>query len=131
LELPFALSTSFFTIGEVPSSAVLQYYQSVHHKKILGGWISRVPNSYPNFYSRVTGLDYLINPKIKLPEEVITQLRPMTMTNFNKLDISYIVVHPEYYNHLELRNTISFLNEVLSVKPEIKDDLFIYKLSQK
>ena len=131
LELPFALSTSFFTIGQIPSSAVLQYYQSVHHKKILGGWISRVPNSYPNFYSRVTGLDYLIDPKIELSKETLGQIKPMALANFNKLNISYVIVHPEYYNHLELRNTINFLNETLSIKPEIKDDLFLYKMPRK
>jgi len=128
LELPFALSTSFYTLGSVPASSKIQYYQSVHHKKILGGWISRVPDEYYDFYSKITGLDYLINPQKAKTNEEIGKLKTQTKENFKKLEIKHIILHPEYYTHKQLRNSINFLNEVYNQKPVLRDGMLVYDL---
>lgn len=128
LELPFALSTSFYTLGTVSTSAKMEYYQTVHHKKILGGFISRVPDSYYEFYSKITGLDYLINPNKKIEVEILNKIKNNVLINFQKLNIKYIIVHPEYYNHEQLINTITFLNNIYGIEPELIDSMFIYKI---
>lgn len=128
LELPFALSTSFYTLGSVPSSAVTQYYQAVHHKKILGGWISRVPDSYYEFYAKITGLDYLINPQQVMMEDDMVKTRDQAKANFQKLGIRYVIIHPEFYSHRQLRNTIDYLTRVYEAKPVLRDGMLIYAL---
>lgn len=127
LELPFALSTSFYTIGSVASSSKLEYYQSIHHKKIMSAWLSRVPSDYPNFYNRIIGLSYLINPSAKLTDQEITQIKDKTKLNFEKLNIRYIIIHPEYYTNEQLANTIYFLNKIYGESKINIEGLLIYK----
>jgi hypothetical protein len=127
LELPFALSTSFYTLGEVTTSAKLQYYQTVHQKYLLGGYISRVPESYYKYYSRIVGLDYLINPLKPIENKDVLSIKQAVASNFNKLNIKYIIIHPEYYNHSQLRNSLFFLNEILNTKPTMVEQMLIYK----
>lgn len=128
LELPFALSTSFYTLGEVTTSAKLQYYQTVHQKYLLGGYISRVPDSYYKYYSRIVGLDYLVNPLKPLEKKDISSIKQAVASNFKKLNIKYIIIHPEYYNHIQLRNSLFFLNEILNIKPTRIEQMIVYKL---
>ena len=129
LELPFALSTSFYTLGSIPSSSIIQYYQTVHQKKILGGWISRAPDEYYSFYSRLAGLDYLINPQEKIDNKKIDEISNRVRTNFQKLKIKYIIVHPEYYYHQELANSLNFLNQVLEQKPKLVEQMYVYQMN--
>lgn len=128
LELPFALSTSFYTLGSIKTSSILEYYQTVHHKKIINGWISRVPDEYYNFYSKIIGLDYLINPQVFLDAEKINNIKSNVVDNFSKLNIKYIIIHPEYYNHNQLRNTIGFLNNIFEQEPRLINNMLIYKI---
>jgi hypothetical protein len=123
LELPFAFSTSYYTVGTIPVSSITEYYQSVHQKKIINGWISRAPNSYYDFFSGLSGLTYLTAPqtkKIDNPEQA--------KANFSKLKIKYIIIHPEYYNHENLTNTTDYLYKIYKQKPVLTENLLIYKL---
>jgi hypothetical protein len=129
LELPFALSTSFYTLGGVTSSSKLEYYQTIHHKKILGGWISRVPDSYYNFYNGSVGLNRLLNPFKKPEAQEIVPVKENIRSDFAKLNIGYIIIHPEYYNHQTLRNSVDYLNLVYDRKPELIDNLLVYKIN--
>lgn len=127
LELPFALSTSFYTLGEVPASSKIQYYQSVHRKKILSGWIARVPDNYYQFYSRLAGLDYLIDPNKTAEAKFLTE-KPSVIENFKKLDIKYLIIHPEFYNRTQLENTLNYLEKVFQATPQPEGGLLVYKL---
>jgi len=129
LELPFALSTSFYTLGSIQTSAQIQYFQTVHQKKILGGWISRVPNSYFDFYNKLVGLDYLINPDKNMEKNKIMAIRDNVKSNFNKLNVRYIIIHPEYYSHKTLRNSIDYLSAIYEKKPELIDGMLVYKIN--
>lgn len=131
LELPFYLSTSFYTLGSIPSSTKLQYYQTVHNKRILNGCVSRVPDSYYEFYSKLTGLDYLINPQNSLDQETINKIKNNAISNFSKLNIKYIIIHPEFYGdkyHEQLRNSIDFLSSIYGQKPKLIDNMLVYQL---
>lgn len=128
LELPYALSTSYYTVGKVNVSSKLQYYQTVHNKKILNGWIARVPNEYYTFFQSLTGLDYLIDPMAPAGQKKINMERQKIIKNFKNLKIKYVIIHPEYYNHFQLRNTLDFLNEIYKTEPELQDGLLIYNL---
>lgn len=130
LELPFALSTSFFTIGNVPSSAVLQYYQTAHRKNILGGYISRVPDKYPDFYGRLGGVNYLFFPERTLTGDELETVSLHALNNLKGLGVDYVIVHAEYYDSVRLKNTLSFLTFSLKVEPERDGQTIIYKISK-
>jgi len=129
LELPFALSTSYFTLGSVQTSSQTQFFQTVHHKKILGGWISRVPDSYYEFYNKLTGLDYLINPYQNFDKKTAEDNSDKVKSNFSKLNIRYIIIHPEYYTHQTLRNSIDYLSVIYERKPELIEGMLVYKIN--
>ncbi|MBL7057714.1 glycosyltransferase [Patescibacteria group bacterium] len=128
LELPFALSTNFYTLGNISVSSKLEYYQSIHHKKLINAWISRVPNNYYSFYSQLVGLTYLINPKEPMPHNQISNIQVDALDNFEKLNIKYIIIHPEYYYHVQLRNTIEYLNGLYDMQPNIINNMFVYNV---
>ena len=132
LELPFALSTSFYTLGDINSSSKLGYYQSVHHKSILGGYVSRVPNYVHNYYHQLAGLKYAISPT-EPPDTDIATEKEQVIKNFSDLKIGYIVIHPEYYvsleynKHKELINTLTYFDKIFgSHHPE--ENLLIYDI---
>jgi len=129
LELPFALSTSYFTLGSVQTSSQTQFFQTVHHKKMLGGWISRVPDGYYEFYNKLTGLDYLINPYQNFDKKTAEDNSNKVKSNFSKLNIRYIIIHPEYYTHQTLRNSIDYLNIIYEQKPELIEGMLVYKIN--
>ncbi len=127
LELPFALSTSFYTLGEVPASSRLEYFQTVHEQKILGGYISRVPDETYNFYSHLLGLSYLINPLAPQPENLKLSAEKIK-SNFSRLGLKYVIIHVEYYNHEALLKTVDFMHQLYPNPPLQEDSLLIYKL---
>jgi len=129
LELPFALSTSYYTLGSIQTSAQTQYFQTIHHKKMLGGWISRVPDNYYDFYNKLTGLDYLINPYKRFDEKIMKENGDKTKSNFSKLNVRYIIIHPEFYDHQTLRNSIDYLSKIYERKPELIDNMLVYKIN--
>lgn len=133
LELPFALSTSFYTLGDINSSSKLEYFQSVHHKPILGGYVSRVPNYIYNYYHQLTGLKYAISPSESMDIETITLEKDQVRKNFSDLRIGYIIIHPEYYvsleynKHKELVNTLAYFDEIFG-KHYSEGNLLIYNI---
>ncbi len=126
LELPFALSTSFYTIGQ--GNAQTQYYQTLHHKRLLSASISRVPDRYPRFYTAVAGLDYLIFPNTSLTPEATKALAPIARANFEKLGIRYVIIRPDGYSHEQFGNTLAFLEAVYGRKAQRRDGLLVYDL---
>lgn len=118
LELPFALSTSFYTLGDINSSSKLEYFQSVHHKPILGGYISRVPNYINNYYHQLPGLRYAISPSEPTDIGIVFLEKDRVRKIFSDLRIGYIIIHPEYYvsleynKHKELINTLAYFDAI-------------------
>ncbi len=135
LELPFALSTSFYTLGNINASSKLQYFQSVHHKAILGGYVSRVPNRVYNEYQKTPGLSYLIDPsEYDYTSEKKNNLETtIVKKTFSDLKIKYIIIHPEYYvnlnynKHVQLTNTLNYLTKIFGAN-FTEDNLIIYNL---
>jgi hypothetical protein len=133
LELPFALSTSFYTLGDINSSSKLEYYQSVHHKPILGGYVSRVPNDIHNYYHQLVGLKYAISPSEPMDVKAISLEKDQVRKNFSDLKIGYIIIHPEYYvsleynKHKELVNTLAYFDAIFG-SHYTEENLLIYDI---
>lgn len=133
LELPFALSTSFYTLGDINSSSKLEYFQTVHGKPILGGYVSRVPNYVHNYYYQLVGLKYAISPSEPLDAKAIILEKDQVRKNFSDLRIGYIIIHPEYYvsleynKHKELVNTLAYFDEIFG-RHYSEGNLIIYDI---
>lgn len=93
LVLPFGLRSSFGTAGAEQTR--LQYYQSVHGKRILGGNVSRAPSIDFDYYLRVAPLAALLNVESYQPvaPEDVPALRQQAAALATLLDIRYLVVH--------------------------------------
>jgi hypothetical protein len=133
LELPFALSTSFYTLGDINSSSRLQYFQTIHDKPILGGYISRVPNYIFNYYKGLAGLKYAISPDKLENIEINSAEIDLVRKTFFDLKIGYIIIHPEYYvslkynRHKELAATLAYFDKIFGKHSDV-NNMFIYDL---
>ncbi|MFZ1946239.1 MAG: hypothetical protein WAW06_01675 [bacterium] len=114
LEVPFGLRDGFRMIGD--ERTVQMYYQTIHHKKILGGLVSRPAESlFAHFQSRPVVSDLLA---MMTPEQADTEpaakpapatpgpnrpaCRPTPADSakaagfLTEFGIRYVVVYPEY-----------------------------------
>jgi len=67
LEIPFGISSGYFTLGS--DSKMNMLHQVIHRKPILGGHVSRLPFEYRDFYNREPVLKYLLNYQVKNPDK--------------------------------------------------------------
>lgn len=70
-----------------------------------------------------------IKTEDKLDENNITNIKKEVITNFNKLKIKYIIIHPEYYNNSQLINTTNFLTNIFEQEPKSIENMLIYKIN--
>jgi hypothetical protein len=96
LEIPFGLRDGFHHIGD--ERTVEMYYQTVHHKKILAGLVSRPDRQLFQHFK----LDPVVSDLIKMeddPQWTPGPLDPVDVTGFlSTFRVKYILIHPEYRN---------------------------------
>jgi hypothetical protein len=89
-----------------------QYYQTVHRKKLVGGYVARNP-SY--------ALDFLYNTPVirelnfpELPPDILRQeLSEVGLSLLNYYDVKYIILHRNYMTPEMFSKVDSFINDVL------------------
>ncbi|MBN1577233.1 MAG: DUF4398 domain-containing protein [Chitinispirillaceae bacterium] len=95
LELPFGIeSGTNLNLGEVKTLQMV--YQATHRKKVLGGYISRLPASLPEFYAGYPFLSTLLdlmrtgrrNAPSPLPADIETFL--------HDFHVRHVIVNPGY-----------------------------------
>ncbi|MHB0877572.1 MAG: interleukin-like EMT inducer domain-containing protein [Anaerolineae bacterium] len=105
LVLPFGLRTSFGTAGAEQTQ--LQYYQTVHGKRILGGNVSRAPTILFDYYTRIAPLARLLAVEaygtVDLAE--LPALRQQAAALASLLDIRYLVVQAPVPGRLPYADT--------------------------
>jgi hypothetical protein len=122
MEVPVSPASGFTQIGPAPD---LQYYAYIHHKRLITGFISRLPGDGLDRYWRsplIRGLssDYALPPLDVAATEMADKL--------NRWDIRYVLVHRDRLNQEHAPGIIAFLN----VQPELclvdaEGDLLAYR----
>jgi len=105
LSLPFGLRSSFATRGAERTQ--LQYYQTVHNKRIIGGNISRAPQINFEYYERVAPLAHLMAIEAyQSPAHFdIDRDRHEAAALAALLDIRYLIVHSPVPGRLPYADT--------------------------
>jgi len=97
-----------------------QYYQTVHRKKLVGGYVARNP-SY--------ALDYLYNTPVirelnfpELPPDILRQdLSEVGPSLLNHYDIRYIILHRNYMTPEMFHQVDGFISDVLRIPLDYQD----------
>jgi len=105
LSLPFGVRSSFGTLGAERTQ--LQYYQSVHQKRIIGGNISRAPSINFDYYQSVAPLARLlaIEGYQTIPEADLDAERERAAELAALLDLRYLVVQAPIAGRLPYADT--------------------------
>lgn len=87
-----------------PQPSIRLYYQTIHTKKIVGGYISRVPKDAKHFLYNTPIITNLFLNKEHHPidKSDIEHLRMTTRTTLNEYNIKYVVI-PKYLDDRLLR----------------------------
>ena len=94
LSLPFGLRDGLSSRGNYSSSS--QFYQTFHEKRLVGGYISRLPNRSIERYRRNPTLRVLLRLSEGTPVEPELYERALSEAdrNLRRLDIGYVVIDP-------------------------------------
>lgn len=92
LELPFGVRSGLSSVGDF--SAITQFYQTAHHKRLIGGYLSRVSPRRVAAIRRRPILDALIelSEGRDLPEERISSLQLIAPSFVRGARLGYVVV---------------------------------------
>lgn len=97
-----------------------QYYQTVHRKKLIGGYVARNP-SY--------ALDIVYNTPVirdlnfpELPPDILRQdLSEIGLSLLNYYDVRYIILHRNYMTPEMFHQVDGFINDVLRIPLDYQD----------
>ncbi|MEJ2560416.1 MAG: hypothetical protein P8186_30190 [Anaerolineae bacterium] len=93
LQLPLGWRSSFGTWGAERTQ--LQYYQSLHHKRMLAGNISRAPDFKFNYFTRIPLFRALTETELyrKVDDETLARARAQAGELMTLYDVRYLIVH--------------------------------------
>ncbi len=116
LDLPVGWNTGNFIFGYGPIGS-LQFYQSVHQKKIFRGTVARLPAENVFYYRKIPLLHYLAEPGNQLVLEEDLN-RDIVQKTFKDLKVKYILIHKKYYEEgrRSLGLSVDLIENVLKAK---------------
>ncbi len=93
LQLPLGWRNSFGTWGAERTQ--LQYYQSLHHKRMLAGNISRAPDFKFDYFTRIPLFRALTETELyrKVDAETLERARAQAGELMALYDVRYVIVH--------------------------------------
>jgi len=130
LTLPFGVRSSFGTLGAERTQ--LQYYQSVHQKRLLGGNISRAPEIAFSYYKNVQPLAGLLAVEAYQPppDMPLEQLQQLGAELAALLDLRYLIVHSPIEGRLPYADTYDEAFAYASVYRDPQGRLIAYRVDQ-
>lgn len=127
-----------YAIFEVPNFAHIvtfsdyMYYQSVHEKMIVNGYVSRVPGNVTEFFTNKPIFSHLIylQPSFEYEDilnQNVTDICPSVLNYYN---IRYIVLHEDRMNSDKLSSVNQFLQMSIGAPFLIyeNDSIVVYKI---
>jgi len=122
LEVPVSPASGFAEFGPAPD---LQYYAHIHHKRLVSGFISRLPGDSLSRYERSPLLRGL-SGRHDLPPLEAASIE--LADKLKRWDMRYVLVHRDRLSPERVRTIVGFLN----VQPELclvdeEDDLLAYR----
>jgi len=132
-----AIETDDYAILEIPGSAAANYmyFQTIHEKKLVNGYVSRTPDYALKFMS-IPLISDLISPsntpimgdiiRQKIKKQNQTELLSL-LCNYN---IRYIIIHKGYLSDKEFSFASNLIRDALGIEPVAYDNegLWVYHI---
>jgi hypothetical protein len=109
LEVPFGVRSGTDVVGRGDD---LMLYQTVHAKRMLNGYLTRIPLAALDYYRRSPALLFLGNEPYALAD-----LAADFESKLADLNVGFIVVHPDILEPDRLRAVLAFLRERRDLVP--------------
>jgi hypothetical protein len=133
-----AVDTDDYAILEVPGfdAANYMYFQTIHGKKLVNGYVSRTPDYALEFASRTPLISSIISrsdtPIMEdiTKKNIIKQNRTEILSMLNYYDIRYIIIHKGHLSDQEFSFASNLVHDTLGIEPieYDNDDLWIYRI---
>lgn len=115
LEVPFGVRSGSDVIGPLFGDR-LMLNQVVHHKRMINGYLSRVPLVAFAYYRRSPAFMFLAGEKPP-PGDVATDLD----ARLRDLEVGFVVVHPEMLDSARLADILALLRARADLEPVATD----------
>jgi len=97
-----------------------QYYQTVHRKKLIGGYVARNPSYALDFMYNTPVIRELNFPE--LPPDILKQdLSEVGLSLLNYYDVKYIILHRNYMTPEMFHKVDGFINDILRIPLDYQD----------
>ena len=94
------------------------YYQTVHEKKIISGYTSRVPESSRKFVENTPVINDLYSMHNFTQNDILKQdIKEIGSSILDFYNIKYIILHENYMTEEQLKFEKNLLNEIIDDKP--------------
>jgi hypothetical protein len=113
LEVPFGMRSGTDLVGR---DYDLMFYQTIHGKRMLGGYLSRVPLAAINYYRSSPALMFLGNEPAPAGTTFADVVKDFASI-LQRHDVGYIVVHPELLDADRLRGVRDLLRAQPGLEP--------------
>jgi hypothetical protein len=132
-----ALETDDYAILEVPgfAAANYMYFQTIHGKKLVNGYVSRTPDYVLEFASRAPLISNIISRSdTPIMEDitkkiVIKQNRTELISILSSYNIKYIIIHKTYLSDNEFSFASNLVHDALGIEPAYDSDgLWVYHI---
>jgi hypothetical protein len=133
-----ALETDDYAILEVPgfAAANYMYFQTIHGKKLVNGYVSRTPYYALEFASHAPLISNIISRSdTPIMEDitkkmVIKQNRTELISVLSYYNIKYIIIHKEYLSDKEFSFASNLVHDTLGIEPTAYDGdgLWVYHI---
>ncbi len=121
-----------FALLEVPMlwQSDLMYYQTIHGKRLIGGYASRIPENSINFLIMAPLINDLLNfyPSDKdILNQNLADVGPSIMNYYN---VKYIILHPDRMTSDQLEFAKDTLHRSINVEPTVyeNDSMIVYEV---
>lgn len=124
-----------FAILEIPatynysSGIMAEYYQTIHNKKLVGGQLSRIPDSSRAFEKSMPFIHEITYPES--PDDIFKQnISAIASPILNKYNIRYIVLHKNFMENDVFQKTNNFTSEGLGPTIYSDEQIVVYKVDR-
>ncbi|MHB8120313.1 MAG: hypothetical protein ACYDHX_16600, partial [Methanothrix sp.] len=127
-----AAETDDYAILEVPGSAAANYmyFQTIHGKKLVNGYVSRAPDYALKFMSIPLISDLISPSNTPIMEDIIKQNQKGLSSILSYYNIKYIIIHNEYISDKEFSFASNLIQDALGIEPVVydSDGLWVYHI---
>ena len=106
------------------------YFQTIHGKKLVNGYVSRTPDYALTFMSIPFISDLISSSNTPIMDDITKQNRTELLSMLSYYKIKYIIIHKEYLSNNEFSFALNLIHDALGIEPVTydSDGLWVYHI---